>query len=96
MGYIVGYHSITSTVSGTISGSSGGTVTLKIFRSDTNELIDTTTQTGNGSYSFTVYNDTLNYIVTAYESTTLKGASKTATPTTGFDISLSSGGEFFF
>lgn len=97
-GYLVGYHTIEYTVSGTISGSSGGTVTLEIYNSVDNTLYATGSRTGNGSYSFTVYDDTASYIVVAYESTTLKGASKAGTPATNFDISLDGGGggEFFF
>jgi hypothetical protein len=49
---------------------------------------------------FPVYDDTLNYYVVAYESATLKGVSKSATPATNFDINLTGGGggggEFFF
>lgn len=99
-GYVVAYHSIASTVSGTISGSSGGTVTLEIYNSETNELYASSSRTGNGSYSFTVYDDVASYIVVAYESASLKGVSKAGTPASNFDISLDGGGggggEFFF
>lgn len=86
------YHSTTFTVSGTISGSSGGTVDIYLLRADTGEIVKSTSQTGNGSYSFTWFDDTENVVVMAYESTTKKGISKIATAGTGFDINLSSGG----
>lgn len=69
------YHTITYTVSGTISGSSGGTVTLNLYRSNTGERILSTTRSGNGSYSFTWYDDTENVFVEARESGTLLGRS---------------------
>lgn len=91
--WVVAYHSITSTVSGTISGSAGGTVTIDIYSANSpDELFDTTTRSGNGAYSFTVYDDTLKYYVVAYETATYKGTSKQGTPATNFDISLSGGG----
>jgi hypothetical protein len=85
-------HAITQTVSGTISGSSGGTVNIKLLNASTYELLDSTSRTGNGAYSFTWYDDTEDVIVVAVESDSLKGASQQATAGTGFDISLSGGG----
>jgi hypothetical protein len=72
---VVTYHSIVYTVSGTISGSAGGTVFIEVYRTDTAELIDKTTRTGNGAYSFVWYDNTVDVIVVAYESDELKGAS---------------------
>ena len=69
------YHSITYTVSGTVSGSSGGTVTLNLCRSNTGERVLTTTRSGNGSYSFTWYDNTENVFVEARESGILLGRS---------------------
>lgn len=69
------YHSITYTVSGTVSGSSGGTVTLNLHRANTGERVLSTTRSGNGSYSFTWYDDTENVYVEARESGTLLGRS---------------------
>lgn len=69
------YHTITYTVSGTVSGSSGGTVTLNLCRANTGERVLTTTRSGNGSYSFTWYDDTENVFVEARESGTLLGRS---------------------
>jgi len=71
------YHSITYTVSGTVSGSGGGTVTLNLCRSNTGERVLTTTRSGNGSYSFTWYDNTENVFVEARESGTLLGRSDT-------------------
>jgi hypothetical protein len=69
------YHTITYTVSGTVSGSSGGTVTLNLCRENTGERVLSTTRSGNGSYSFTWYDDTENVFVEARESGTLLGRS---------------------
>lgn len=81
------YSTLYHTVSGTVSGSANGTVTLDLYDTHGN-LWDTTGRTGNGTYSFIVYDDTELYYVAASESTTLKGLSKEATPGTGFDINL--------
>lgn len=89
---VITTHAITSTVSGDISGSSGGTVNIKLINNSTFDLLQSTSRTGNGAYSFTHYDDTEDVIVVATETDSLKGASKQATATTGFDISLSGGG----
>jgi len=93
------YHNVTSIVSGNITGSNGGEIALNIYQEgDTGEynLYQTKSVTGNTTYSFDVYDDTVNYQVVAYESTTLKGVSKVGTPAIDFDISLTSGGEYGF
>lgn len=94
------YSSVTGTVSGTISGSAGGTVTLDCFYTDTDELFETTTRSGNGAYSFTIYDPSASYYVVARETDTLIACSKTGTPATDFNIDLNptsgGGGEFFF
>lgn len=90
----VSYTAITFTVSGTISGSGGGTVGIDLFQITTGGdavFFDQTSRVGNGTYTFSVYDDTLNYYVVAYESATLKGVSKEAVPATNFDISLAGG-----
>lgn len=96
----VTYHTITSTISGNITNSNGGTVSLYAYRSDTEELVGTTSRSGNGSYSFTVYNDVLTYYVVAYENNSYKGISKVDVPAADFNISLfaaaGGGGEFYF
>jgi hypothetical protein len=83
------YHGITFTVGGTISGSAGGTVFIDLYRTDTAELIDKITRVGNGSYSFTWYDNTVDVVVLAYENDDLKGASAQNLAGGGiFDIQL--------
>ena len=98
--WIISYHCLTGSLSGTISNSSGGTVSLQLYQqisgSSNYDLFVSSSRTGNGSYSFTTYNDYTNYYVAAYESSTLKGLSKASSSGAGFDINLSTGGEFFF
>jgi hypothetical protein len=86
---LVTYHSITYTASGTISGSAGGTVTIKTYRSDNNELVNSTTRLGNGTYSFTWYDDTVELYSEAYEDSTHRGRSINATAGTALDVALS-------
>lgn len=74
------YHAITYTVSGTVYGSAGGTVTLSLHRSDTHEVVLTTSRTGNGAFSFTWYDNTVDVYVVARESDTRLGRSKNGTP----------------
>lgn len=71
------YHTITYTVSGTVSGSSGGTVTLNVHRATSGEKVLSTTRTGNGTYSLTWYDNTESLFVEARESGTLLGRSDT-------------------
>lgn len=88
----VTYNSITYTISGTISGSNGGAVTIEAYRADTGQQISSTSRTGNGSYSMTWYDNTINVFVIAYESSTYKGMSAEQVAGNTFDINLSSGG----
>jgi len=87
------YHAITFTVSGTISGSVGGTVNLVLYDDLDNKILSTS-RVGNGTYSFTWFDDVLNVYVTAYESATLKSMSKEAVAGSGFDIAV--GDERYF
>jgi hypothetical protein len=89
---IYSYHSIATTLSGTISSSGGGTVTIKALRLSDLKVIAETTRTGDGAYSMTVYDSVNNIIVVAYESDTLKGASKQDPAGSSFDIALASSG----
>jgi len=73
------YHTITFTVSGTISGSAGGTVNLYLNRSDTGERVLTSSRTGDGAYSFTWFDNTENVYVDAYEDATHVGSSARGT-----------------
>lgn len=92
------YHSITATVSGTISNSNGGTVNLYLHKGDslsvsnTGEIMQSSSRSGNGAYSFTHYDALEIVYVRAYENATYKGVSKEAVAATDFDISLSGGG----
>lgn len=75
----VTYHGITYTASGTISGSSGGTVDIGLWRKTDNVLIGTTSRTGNGTYSLTFYDNTETFFSEARESGTLIGRSDDGT-----------------
>lgn len=71
----VNYHSIVKTVSGNITNSNGGTVTIDLHRAATGEKVLTTSRVGNGSFSFNWYDDTEELYVVAYEDDTYKGRS---------------------
>lgn len=72
---LVTYHTITYTVSGTITNSSGGTVSLSLHRTSSGEKILIGSRVGNGAYSFTWYDNTEDIHVVAKESGTLLGRS---------------------
>lgn len=74
-------HEITFTVGGTVSGSSGGTVNLFLDDYTSGERMLSTTRSGNGSYSFTWYDNTRDMIVSAWESNTVIGLSGKGTAT---------------
>jgi len=100
----VAYHGITHIISGSVTGSSGASSTLQLFQVVDGEynLYKTGSVTGDSPFEFSVYDDTTPYIVSSYVNSSLKGISKLATPTTGFDIDYAAGGgggaggEFFF
>jgi len=99
--FVATYSGITHTVSGSISNSSNNTSSLQLFQEIDNEyiLFKTGSVNGDGQFEFTAYDNTTNYIVTAYVTSSLKGVSKLDLPGNGFDIDLSpagAGGEFFF
>ena len=71
------YHSITFSVAGSVTGSSGGTVDLALHNSE-GQKVQTTSRSGNGAYSFTWYDDTANVFVEAYESSSKLGRSDNA------------------
>lgn len=83
------YHSITYTVSGTISGSAGGTVTINVYRTGSRDLIYSTSRVGNGAYSFTWYDNLTELYVEAYEDATHIGRSQNATAGNNLDVALS-------
>lgn len=91
MSYLISYHSITNTVSGTIYGSRGATVSLRLFEVQSDNKVDLyaiTSRIGNGTFSFTVYDDSATYRVTAYESSTRKGISTSGLVGSSFNINL--------
>jgi hypothetical protein len=67
------YHTITYTVSGTVTGSDGATIYLGLHR-DINSLVEDkvmkTTRTGDGPYSLTWYDNTETVYVSAWEDDT--------------------------
>ena len=83
------YHGIKYLVSGSIKGSAGGTVTIDLHDTSTNQRVLTTSRTGNGSYSFNWHDDINTIYVVARESDTLKGASRVGYAGSGsYDIGL--------
>jgi hypothetical protein len=98
------YHGITHIISGSVTGSSDLTSSLQLFQVVDGEynLYKTGSAEGDTDFQFIVYDDTTPYTVSAYASSSLKGLSKSATPSEGFDIDYASGGgggaggEFFF
>lgn len=79
LGRMTTYHSITFTKSGTITGSSGGTVNIAFWRTSNRERADTTSRSGNGAFSITWYDDTEPLFAEAHESATRMGRSDTGT-----------------
>ena len=75
------YHTITYTIAGTITGSGGGTVTIKAHVAaaagpvEKGTEIASTSRSGNGAYSMTWYDNTVNTFVTAREDATHMGRS---------------------
>ncbi len=69
------YHSITYDVSGSISASNGGTVNMDLIRDLDHSILQESSRSGNGSFSFTWYDDTENVHVSAYEDGTHVGRS---------------------
>lgn len=76
----VTYSSMYFAVTGNVTDSSGGTVTLKAYRVSDGSLIGSTTRVGNGSYTIHVPTDETCF-VEASESSTLLGRSDNDTPT---------------
>jgi hypothetical protein len=100
--FSVAYHGITHIISGSISNSSNNTSSLQLLQQIDNEyiLLKTGSVEGDNQFQFTTYDDTANYIVTGYVTSSLKGISKLDKPGENFNIDLSpaggTGGEFFF
>lgn len=68
------YHTHAFNVTGTVSGSSGGTVNLVLFDANDNEVLETGSRVGNGSYTIP-WHDERSVYVAARESGTLLGRS---------------------
>ena len=100
--FSVAYHGITHIISGSISNSSNNTSSLQLLQQIDKEyiLLKTGKVEGDNQFQFTTYDDTANYIVTGYVTSSLKGISKLDKPGENFNIDLSptggTGGEFFF
>lgn len=78
-GLWITYHAITFNISGSISGSGGGSVTIDAFRNDTGEKIDSATRSGDGAYSITWYDDTVEIHTSAHEDSAHVGRSDNST-----------------
>lgn len=78
---ILTYHTVTSTWTGNIDNSNGGTVNISLHRDASGEKILETSRTGDGTYSFTWYDDTEDLYAVAYEDGTYKGMSGVNTAT---------------
>lgn len=74
-------HNINYTVSSTISGSSGGTVTVNLHRASDGERLKSTSRTGNGTVSVTWYDNTEDVYLEARETDALVGRSGNGTAT---------------
>lgn len=88
----VTYHSLTSSINGTITGSAGGSIDIRLIRLSDFNVVNNTTRIGNGAFSMSWYdNSSNNYIVMARENANCKGISAAGTPGVNtFDIVLSS------
>ncbi len=82
------YHNIKTPITGSITGSSGGTINIKAYDFKTKTGIASTTIVGNGGYSLIVYSPNIPYYVVASESNTLNGVSTIGLPGAGFNIAL--------
>lgn len=86
------YHSITQPISGTISGSAGGTIEIIAYNTNTGQKVGYATRIGNGTYTIDWIDDTEAIYVVAYETSALNGVSKIAVAGSTFDIDLAGGG----
>ena len=75
------FHCITYTLSGTVSGytGDGSGITVEAHRSDTDELIGSTTTAAGGTYSLTWYDNTINCYTHARQDSTHVGRSDDGT-----------------
>jgi len=86
----VTYHSITFTFSGNVRGytGDGSSITVDVFRADTDEKLYTATTSAGGGYTVTVYDDTMTMYAIARQDDTHLGRSRDGTAGSGFDIQL--------
>lgn len=78
---LVDFHSMTTTVTGQITNlDSPGGITLNVRRSDTKELVGTTTSASDGSYSAVVPDPALTYELDGVDGSGNRGISKPVTP----------------
>jgi hypothetical protein len=77
LSFWITYHSITYTVSGNASGYTGGGsgITIGVHRSDTGELVGTSTTSAGGNYSFTWYDNVVDVYAEAQQDATHVGRS---------------------
>jgi len=78
LGLWLTYHSQTWTISGNVTDYAdldGAGITVNLYRSDTKELIGTTTTTTGGAYTFTWYDNTIPVFAEVYEDATHAGRS---------------------
>ncbi len=73
-------HSITFTVDGNVTGSNGGTVEIGVFDKDRGVKVGSTSRSGNGSYSVTVYDNVNDHYSEAQESDSYLGRSANDKP----------------
>ncbi len=81
MHLVITTHAITFTVDGSITDSNGGTVNISAVDEARGIKVGSTSRTGNGSYSITVYDNVNDHYAEAYESATYLGRSATGKPT---------------
>ncbi len=75
------YHSVPFEVSGVVSNSAGGTVTLEVRRKSDGLKLGSTTRSGDGSYAIKVYDPTATVFVDAVENSSHLGRSVDGLPT---------------
>ncbi len=77
---VITTHAITFTVDGSITDSNGGTVNITAVDESRGCKMGSTSRTGNGSYTITVYDNVNDHYAEAYESSTYLGRSATGKP----------------
>jgi 6-phosphogluconolactonase (cycloisomerase 2 family) len=95
---MITYHTITFSISGTVTGGDGiNPIIVRAYRTDNGNLIQEVTASttdGNltGAFNITWYDNTIDVIVVANQSENFNGSSEEQVAGNTFDISLSSGG----